>query len=567
MHLPPGSPAGLGEFWPWSAKAMSNELLVSVIIIFLDEEKFIREAIESVFAQTYDNWELLLVDDGSRDASTQIARRSAEQNPGKVRYLEHEGHQNRGMSASRNLGIRHAKGDYIAFLDADDVWLPHKLEQQVAILSSQPEAAMVCGPVQWWYSWTGNPEDIQRDYVVAVDVQPDTLVKPPQLLTRLLRRETVTTTGGLARREAIESVGGFEESFHGLYEDLAFCAKLCSKAPVFVASRCWYKWRKHPGSCCSVAVSTGQYRHARLTFLHWLEKYLLEHQVKDTEVWEVLQKELWQYRRPILYRPLRNMQLRTGKMKELLKMIARRTLPVPARCWLRARWHGGEYCPPVGWVSFGSLRRVTPFSRVWGFDRGRPIDRYYIEGFLSDHAADIRGRVLEIGDNTYTRKFGGNCVIQSDVLHAIEGNPRATIVADLTCAEHIQADTFDCIICTQTLLFIYNVRAAIQTLYRILKPGGILLVTVAGVSHQISRYDMDRWGDYWRFTTLSARLLFEEVFPAANVKVRAYGNVLAAMAFLYGLAVEDLRQEELDYYDPDYEALITVRAVKPGSAL
>src|SRR5213593_4271602 len=107
-----------------SAEDMRNQRLVSVIMIFLDEEKFILEAIESVFAQTYDNWELLLVDDGSRDASTQIAQRSAEQNPGKVRYLEHEGHQNRGMSTSRNMGIRHAKGNYIAFLDADDVWLP-----------------------------------------------------------------------------------------------------------------------------------------------------------------------------------------------------------------------------------------------------------------------------------------------------------------------------------------------------------------------------------------------------------------------------------------------------------
>ena len=550
-----------------SAEDMRNQRLVSVIIIFLDEEKFIREAIESVFAQTYDNWELLLVDDGSTDASTKIALQYAEQHPGKVRYLDHEGHRNRGMSASRNLGIRHARGDYIAFLDADDVWLPDKLEHQVAILSAEPEAVMVCGPVQWWYSWTGNPEDAQRDHVVALDVQPNTLVKPPQLLTRLLGNETPITTSGLVRREAIESVGGFEESFHGLYEDQAFCAKLCSKAPVYVASRCWYRWRKHPGSSCSVAVSTGQYLHARLTFLHWLEKYLPEQGIKNSELWEVLRKELWQCRHPILYRLLVRMQLGAGQMKELLKTVARCTLPVAVQRWLRARWHGPEYCPPVGWVDFGSLRRLTPVSRVYGFDRGLPIDRYYIERFLSDYAADIRGHVLEIGDNTYTRKFGGGRATQSDVLHAVEGNPQATMVGDLTCAEHIPSETFDCIICTQTFLFIYNVRAAIQTLYRVLKPGGVLLVTVAGVSHQISRYDMDRWGDYWRFTSLSARLLFEEMFPATNVKVRAYGNVLAAMAFLQGLAVDDLHQEELDYCDPDYEVSVAVRAVKPESVL
>src|SRR5215813_4804398 len=418
--------------------------LVSVIIIFLNEEKFIREAIESVSAQTYDNWELLLVDDGSSDASTEIALQYAEQYPIKVRYLEHESHQNRGMSASRNLGVRQSTGEYVAFLDADDVWLPDKLEEQVAILSSHPEAAMICGPVQWWYSWTGNAEDIQRDHVVALPIQPDTLVKPPHLLACLLGNETVTTTSGLVRRKAIESVGGLEESFRGLYEDQAFCAKLCSKASVFVASGCWYRWRKHPRSSCSVAVSTGQYRHARLTFLRWLEKYLRQQGIKNSELWEVLQKERWRCYHPILYRLLVPMQHGTGYMKELLKRAARRTLPGAVQRWLLARWYGPEYCPPVGWADFGSMRRLTPVSRVYGFDRGFPIDRYYIEGFLSDYSADILGHVLEIGDNTYTRKFGGDRVTRSDVLHAIEGNPKATMVADLTCAEHIPSGTFDC---------------------------------------------------------------------------------------------------------------------------
>ncbi|WP_293084415.1 glycosyltransferase family A protein, partial [Moorena sp. SIO4A1] len=153
---------------------MSNKPLVSTIIIFLNPEPFLQETIESVFAQTYDNWELLLVDDGSTDGSTEIALQYARQYPEKVRYLEHEGHQNRGMSATRNLGIRHAKGEYIAFLDADDIWLPNTLAEQVVLLNAHPEAAMVYGPIQWWYSWTGNPEDQQRDYFEKVGVQTDT---------------------------------------------------------------------------------------------------------------------------------------------------------------------------------------------------------------------------------------------------------------------------------------------------------------------------------------------------------------------------------------------------------
>jgi SAM-dependent methyltransferase len=242
--------------------------------------------------------------------------------------------------------------------------------------------------------------------------------------------------------------------------------------------------------------------------------------------------------------------------------MAKTALPGGARRWLRVRLQRWSRWPPVGWARFGGLRRLTPISRVFGFDRGLCIDRYYIERFLSLHASDIQGHVLEIGDDSYTRRFGGNRVTKSDVLHVAAGNPKATIVADLTSANDIPSNTFDCMIFTQTLQFIYEVRDAIRTIYRILRPGGVLLATFSGIS-QISRYDMDRWGDYWRFTSRSARRLFEETFPATSVVVEPHGNVLAAIAFLHGLAREDLHREELDYRDPDYEVLITVRAVKP----
>ena len=244
--------------------------------------------------------------------------------------------------------------------------------------------------------------------------------------------------------------------------------------------------------------------------------------------------------------------------------MARAVLPVEARRWLWEKRRGLTRRPPVGLVRFGSLKRPVPISRAFGFDRGLCIDRYYIESFLGRHADDIQGSVLEIGDDGYTRNFGGERVAKSDVLHVAPDNPNATIIADLTCADHILSEAFDCIILIQTLQFIYDVRAALKTLYRILKPGGILLATLPGIS-QISRYDMDRWGEYWRFTTLSARRLFEEVFPPENVRAEAYGNVLAAIAFLHGLAAQDLRREELNYRDADYEVLITVRAMKPGA--
>jgi glycosyltransferase involved in cell wall biosynthesis len=321
---------------------MSRTPLVSTIIIFLNGAKFLQEAIESVWAQTYDHWELLLVDDGSTDASTAIARRYVAQAPGKVHYLEHAGHQNRGMSASRNLGIRHAQGEYIAFLDADDVWLPHKLEQQVAILGSQPEAAMVYGATQYWHSWTGNPEDLGRDWAPKLGVPPNTLIQPPTLLSLFWRGEAAVPSPCdiMVRREVIKGIGGFEEAFRSLYEDQVFYAKVCLKAPVFVSDRCWARYRQHQQSACAVARKIGLNHSAYVTFLNWIEEYLSKQGVKNTEVWETLQKRLQPYRQPILHRLFGCGQPRIRQMQGLLHKIARRTLPAPVHQWLRAQWRG-----------------------------------------------------------------------------------------------------------------------------------------------------------------------------------------------------------------------------------
>ncbi len=212
-------------------------------------------------------------------------------------------------------------------------------------------------------------------------------------------------------------------------------------------------------------------------------------------------------------------------------------------------------------LDWDGLRRLEPVSRVFGLDRGTPIDRYYIERFLERHAGDVRGRVLEVAEDTYTRRFGGSRVAKADILYSPPGHPRATLVADLAMPTSLPADVFDCIILTQTLLCIYDGRATLANCLQALKPDGVLLATFPGIS-QISRYDMDRWGDYWRFTTRSAARLFGEFFSSDRMSVAAYGNVLAAVAFLHGLAMEDIQPHELDYCDPDYELLITVRAVK-----
>jgi SAM-dependent methyltransferase len=254
-----------------------------------------------------------------------------------------------------------------------------------------------------------------------------------------------------------------------------------------------------------------------------------------------------------------------GRLFERGRIAGRRLIPPEGRRRAKARFK--PVWPPIGWARFGALRRLAPVSRDFGFDRGLPVDRYYIEDFLRRHgganeygAGDIRGRVLEVGDDIYTKRWGSG-IERVDVLHVDDTNPRATIVGDLTRGDGIPSDVFDCVICAQTLHVIYDMRAALATLYRALAPGGVLLATFPGLT-QTCRPDRDLWGDYWRFTSLSARLVFEEAFPADCVRVEAYGNVLAATAFLQGLASEELRKEELEARDPDYEVLIAVRAQK-----
>src|SRR4051812_28215865 len=205
------------------------------------------------------------------------------------------------------------------------------------------------------------------------------------------------------------------------------------------------------------------------------------------------------------------------------RAVARRVLRSAARQWLWKQQHSLRFSPPIGWVRFGSLRRLTPVSRVFGFDRGQCIDRYYIENFLSQSSEDIRGHVLEVADNDYTIKFGGSRVTKSDILYARDGNPKATIIADLSGSNSIPSSTFDCVILTQTLQFIYEVRAAIETLFRILKPSGVLLATVPAIT-KITRSDMNRWGNFWRFAPVSLKSLFKDRFPAGSIQVQSHGN-------------------------------------------
>lgn len=308
-----------------SATHIAQKPLVSTVVAFLNAEKYLAEAIESVLAQTYDNWELILVDDGSTDGSTQIAFRYAGHYQGKIRYLDHPNHQNRGKSVSRNLGVRHAHGEYIALLDADDVLLPYKMEQQVEILESHPEVGMVYGPVEEWFSWKEDPEE--SDKIQKFPLPQDCIPEADALRSVWVGnnpRCLPATNGTLLRRRLALSVGGFDEDFRN-FEDMVFWVKVSLEAPIFVSSHCWGRYRQHAESSTAVQLRDGMLGAKRLQYLERVEALLAAHGLQQSKTWDSIQQQLWPSRHPIKMRALEVFYALRRWVRQLrLRMIPRR---------------------------------------------------------------------------------------------------------------------------------------------------------------------------------------------------------------------------------------------------
>jgi glycosyltransferase involved in cell wall biosynthesis len=309
--------------------------LVSVVIIFLNPTAaYLNEAIASVKAQTLPDWEVLLVDDGSADDSTAAARAAAAADPERIYYLQHPNHANCGMSASRNRGIRAARGRYVTFLDADDVYLPERLAHHVAILERHPEIAMVYGPTLYWHSW--RPGSVERDLPGRLGVALDVAHPAPTILRAFLETSGWYVPGICSvtvRREKVLAVGCFEEAFRGCYEDQVFLSKICANESVMVTDRLLDYYRQHDVSCSALAKDSGDYSEdlphaARERYLRWLAGYLAEQGVTDPATLRALARELWPYDHPTLYRIL---LMPWVKLRLWRKQLARRLLrPAPA---------------------------------------------------------------------------------------------------------------------------------------------------------------------------------------------------------------------------------------------
>ena len=468
---------------------------------------------------------------------------------------------NSGLAAARNTGLSRSRGDLLVFLDADDRLLPQALEAGLNNFAAHPECAFVFGAFRR-IDAAGKPlEERAAMRFLGKDAY----------LGLLKSNAICMHATAMFRRRALESVGGYDTSLPAC-EDYDLCLKVARRFPAHQHARLVAEYRMHPGQMSArlrmmlktvkrVLLRQREFVRGNATYSKAMETGIKNFEECYGNLMLDRVKEAW----------------RMGQRKEVLAGLWRllRDTSHRARYWSLIRKHTPRLLPtnasglrrlfPTRAVRFGDLRRLRPFSREFGFDRGTPVDRFYIEWFLSRSEADIRGRVLEIGDNSYTRRFGGNRVTQSEVLHVQEGNPQATFVGDLSSADHIPSDLFDCIILTQTLHLIYDLKAAMVTLYRILKPGGVLLATVPGISQLERGPWKDTW--YWSLTMLSTGRLAEEAFPRENVEVESHGNVLAATAFLTGLAAEELDWAELEHRDPLYQLLITLRAAKPRAPL
>lgn len=277
--------------------------IVSVITCFYNEEAFLEETIQSVLHQTYPHWELILVDDGSHDASSAIAKRYSLEQPDRIRYVEHEGHANKGLCKSRNVGVANSRGDFMAYLDADDVWLPDKLRNQLRIFEKNPEATVLLEASEYWCSWQ---DASKKDTVVDIGATPDIVYRPPALQLQLypLGQGAAPCPSGIMVRRSVHDHISFVEAFTGpnaAYEDQAFLAQVYLSQPVFVSSQCNNRYRQRPASMVFSIHQNGIYHRVRQFYLEWFERYLNDHAIHEERVSKLLRQALLPYHYPLYY--------------------------------------------------------------------------------------------------------------------------------------------------------------------------------------------------------------------------------------------------------------------------
>ncbi|HEX8038545.1 MAG TPA: methyltransferase domain-containing protein, partial [Chryseosolibacter sp.] len=459
-------------------------------------------------------------------------------------------------------------GEFVVFLDADDVLYPNAVNVNIGLLLENPSWAFVSGG-----------HDKVDEWLFPLPGQEERVMVTGDHYQALLRGNYIGMHAAVMYRRHLLDEFEFDTSLQAC-EDYDLYLRIARQYPVGCHAQKLAAYRHHGAN-----MSARYYR--MLTQVLKVHRRQLAH-LQDEEARAAWREGARTWKRYYVSRMHQELMLaiNTGErwpsLAELnalagvapgpcvhyvlrkaghdVRSFLKGHLPDYALRWLHRAGLYTRYTPPPGKIQAGDFNRVTPFSADFGFDRGGAIDRYYIEKFLEENARHIRGRVLEIGDNAYTIRFGGGRISRSDVLHVDGRNSRATYIGDLADVPQVPSGAFDCIIFTQTLHLIYDFKDALRTCYRILKPGGCLLLTVPG----ISRIDQGEWRDHWlwSFTDTSVKRLMRETFNGSAVTVNTYGNVYVAAAFLYGMGLPEFRKECLLHKDPGFQVIISAAAVK-----
>jgi glycosyltransferase involved in cell wall biosynthesis/SAM-dependent methyltransferase len=535
---------------------------VSIVLPIYNGEKYLEETIEAVLHQTFSDWELLLVDDGSRDGSVDLAHGYVAAYPDKIRYLEHPGHTNHGQFATRALGAQHAQADLVALLDQDDVWDPYYLEAHLTWWDAVAGQGvhLSYGPSLYWH-----PVDAtgSRDFIQPMPPGTPRVFAPGELLESYFAAGYANTPNpccALLRREVFDHVGHLTNLAKGSpFEDQYLWWYIASRWPVAIHRNSWVHYRKHDDNAYDRFMALpDKAARAEVLFLKTVQDDLSEvcpdHTLLSTRKLAIRISSLWaqvSWKRQLLRK--------IGRVAGLLAAPVRPLgLLIPARL----KRMGTRLARPIkrltvrAWMGVG----VEPLSYLWGGDRGPPIFAHYIDEFLQECADDIRGHCLVIYNEQYRPVAWEHRAERLDTFHVQNSNPQATIVGELTGRNNLASDCFDCVVCTHALQSIADVGKAVTELYRILKPGGVLLVAVP----LFGMYD-PRIMECWRFTDLGLEYLLTEEFGAGNVIMRSYGNSVTAAGQLRGLTADEYTHAELNIHDPRFAVEVCGRATKSGA--
>jgi glycosyltransferase involved in cell wall biosynthesis len=526
----------------------SQKPLVSIIVPCYNQGKYVDQAILSALNQSWENLEVIVVNDGSADNTHDVCLRFKS-----IIYISQE---NKGLSSARNVGFSRSSGEYIIFLDADDWLQPEAITINYKFLEDNSKAAFVSGS----YDRVDKNNKWIKSEIKAINENH---------YTHLLAGNYIGMHATIMfRRWALPDLPYNISLKAG--EDYDLCLHIARKHLIVHHTKKIANYRTYNESLsnnhANMYYAINKIYNIHSKFVNDKDHLrIFKENIKNGKIMLSVKIAKNPTQAILSNKAIDNTKILFMNTKSILMKIFKKVVKELTPLFiLKYLYYKGIYKTfhfEPGTINLGDFKRTIPFSTRFGYDRGGPIDRYYIENFLQRNHAAIHGHILEIGDNFYTQHYGAGRVTKSDILHIDSSNENATYIGDLSDAPHIPNNLFDCIILTQTLHLIYDCKGAISTCYRILKPGGTLLLTVPG----ISQIDYGEWEDtwLWSFTKGVLKRLLQESFPAGSFEVETYGNVLTSAGFLYGMGTPELSQEALDFNDPHFQLIITAKAIKP----